>query len=64
MSRIVMGKLAMDTDLLEGILELVKREKIRRGIFLSQGDLSWFPRNASPIFTNFLLDICLGNNIP
>jgi predicted DNA-binding protein with PD1-like motif len=33
--RIVMGKLKMDVDLLEGIQELVKREGIRTGVFLS-----------------------------
>ena len=33
--RIVMGKLKMDIDLLEGIQELVKREGIRTGVILS-----------------------------
>jgi len=33
--RIVMGKLKMDVDLLEGIQELVKREGIRTGVILS-----------------------------
>ena len=33
--RIVMGKLKMDIDLLEGIHELVKREGIRTGVILS-----------------------------
>lgn len=33
--RIVVGKLAMEADLLEGILELVKREGIRTGLILS-----------------------------
>ncbi len=32
--RIVMGKLKMDVDLLEGIQELVKREGIRTGVIL------------------------------
>jgi predicted DNA-binding protein with PD1-like motif len=35
MGRIVMGKLAMDIDLLKGIEELVQREKIRTGVILS-----------------------------
>ena len=35
MDRIVMGKLKTDIDLLEGIHELAKREKIRTGIILS-----------------------------
>ena len=35
MNRIVMGKLGMDIDLLEGIKELVKKEKVRAGIILS-----------------------------
>ena len=35
MNRIVMGKLGMDIDLLEGIKELAKREKVRTGIILS-----------------------------
>ena len=35
MDRIVMGKLKMDIDLLEGIQELVKREGIRTGVILS-----------------------------
>jgi len=33
--RVVMGKLAMNIDLLEGIEELVKREKIQTGVILS-----------------------------
>ena len=33
--RIVVGKLAMEADLVEGILELVKREGIRTGLILS-----------------------------
>lgn len=33
--RVVMGKLAMDIDLLDGIEELVKREKIQTGVLLS-----------------------------
>ena len=33
--RVVVGKLAMDTDLLAGIQELVKRERIRTGLILS-----------------------------
>ncbi len=35
MNRIVMGKLAMDIDLLEGIKELAKKEKIQTGVILS-----------------------------
>lgn len=35
LDRIVMGKLRMDVDLLEGIEELVKKEKIRTGVILS-----------------------------
>jgi predicted DNA-binding protein with PD1-like motif len=35
MNRIVMGKLGMDIDLLEGIKELAKREKVQTGIILS-----------------------------
>ena len=35
MGRVVMGKLAMDVDLLEGIEELVKKERIRTGVILS-----------------------------
>lgn len=35
MERIVMGKLKTDIDLLEGIHELAKKEKIRTGIILS-----------------------------
>jgi len=35
MNRIVMGKLGMDIDLLEGIKELTKREKVQTGIILS-----------------------------
>ncbi len=35
MGRVVMGKLAMDIDLLKGIEELVKKEKIRTGVILS-----------------------------
>jgi predicted DNA-binding protein with PD1-like motif len=35
MERIVIGKLAMDTDLLEGVEELAKRERIRTGLILS-----------------------------
>ena len=33
--RIVMGKLGMNIDLLEGIEELVKRERVRTGVILS-----------------------------
>ena len=33
--RIVMGKLGMDIDLLEGIQELIKREGVRTGVILS-----------------------------
>jgi predicted DNA-binding protein with PD1-like motif len=35
MNRIVMGKLGTDIDLLEGIKELAKREKVQTGIILS-----------------------------
>jgi predicted DNA-binding protein with PD1-like motif len=35
MDRIVMGKLGMNIDLLEGIKELVKREGVRTGVILS-----------------------------
>jgi predicted DNA-binding protein with PD1-like motif len=35
MNRIVMGKLGMDIDLLEGIRELAKREDVQTGIILS-----------------------------
>ena len=35
MNRIVMGKLGMDVDLLEGIRELVKMEGVRTGVILS-----------------------------
>ena len=35
MDRIVMGKLSMDSDLLEGIHELAKKEKIQTGVILS-----------------------------
>jgi predicted DNA-binding protein with PD1-like motif len=35
MNRIVIGKLGMDIDLLEGIKGLAKREKVRTGIILS-----------------------------
>lgn len=35
MERIIMGKLRMDIDLLEGIQELVKKEGIRTGLILS-----------------------------
>jgi len=35
LDRIVMGKLGMDIDLLEGIREIVKKEKIQTGIILS-----------------------------
>lgn len=35
MGRVVMGKLAMDVDLLEAIEELVKKERIRTGVILS-----------------------------
>jgi predicted DNA-binding protein with PD1-like motif len=35
MDRIVMGKLKMDIDLLEGIQELAKKEKVRTGVILS-----------------------------
>lgn len=34
-NRIVMGKLGMDVDLLQGIEELVKREGVRTGVILS-----------------------------
>jgi predicted DNA-binding protein with PD1-like motif len=34
-NRMVMGKLKMDVDLLEGIMELVKKERIQTGIILS-----------------------------
>jgi predicted DNA-binding protein with PD1-like motif len=33
--RIVMGKLGMNIDLLEGIVKLVKREKVKTGVILS-----------------------------
>ncbi len=35
MARVVMGKLAMDIDLLEGIKALVKKERIQAGVILS-----------------------------
>jgi predicted DNA-binding protein with PD1-like motif len=35
MTRIVMGKLRMDVDLLEGIKELAKKEELQTGIILS-----------------------------
>ena len=35
MNRIVMGKLGMNIDLLEGIRELVKRENVQTGVILS-----------------------------
>lgn len=35
LDRIVMGKLRMDVDLLEGIEELVKKERIQTGVILS-----------------------------
>ena len=35
MGRVVMGKLAMDVDLLEGIETLVKQERIQTGVILS-----------------------------
>ena len=35
LDRIVMGKLTMDIDLLEGIEELVKKERIQTGVILS-----------------------------
>ena len=35
MGRVMMGKLAMDVDLLEGIETLVKQEKIQTGVILS-----------------------------
>jgi len=35
LDRVVMGKLRMDVDLLEGIEELVKQERIRTGVILS-----------------------------
>jgi predicted DNA-binding protein with PD1-like motif len=35
MDRIVFGKLGMDVDLLEGIVELIKREEVRTGVILS-----------------------------
>jgi predicted DNA-binding protein with PD1-like motif len=34
-NRVALGKLAMDVDLLEGIEELVKKERIRTGVILS-----------------------------
>ena len=34
-NRIIMGKLRMDIDLLQGIEELVKREGVRNGVILS-----------------------------
>jgi predicted DNA-binding protein with PD1-like motif len=34
-NRMAMGKLKMDVDLLEGIMELVKKERIQTGIILS-----------------------------
>jgi predicted DNA-binding protein with PD1-like motif len=35
MNRIVIGKLAMDIDLLQGIEELARREKVQTGVILS-----------------------------
>ena len=35
MDRVLMGKLRMDVDLLEGIEELVKKERIKTGVILS-----------------------------
>ncbi|MGD0175885.1 MAG: PPC domain-containing DNA-binding protein [Candidatus Bathyarchaeia archaeon] len=35
LERIVIGKLTMNTDLLDGILELIRRERIRTGLILS-----------------------------
>ena len=35
MDRIIMGKLGMDIDLLEGIKEMIKKEEIRTGVILS-----------------------------
>jgi predicted DNA-binding protein with PD1-like motif len=35
MNRIVMGKLKMDVDLLEGITELAKKERVQTGVILS-----------------------------
>ena len=35
MNRIVMGKLKMDIDLLEGIKELAKKERVQTGVILS-----------------------------
>ena len=35
MNRVVMGKFGMDVDLLQGIEELAKREKVQTGIILS-----------------------------
>jgi predicted DNA-binding protein with PD1-like motif len=35
MNRIVMGKLKLDVDLLEGIKELAKRERVQTGVILS-----------------------------
>ncbi len=35
LGRIVMGKLGMEIDLLEGIREMVKKEKIQTGVILS-----------------------------
>ena len=35
MNRVVMGKLGMDIDLLHGIEELAKREKVQAGVILS-----------------------------
>jgi predicted DNA-binding protein with PD1-like motif len=35
MMRIVMGKIKMDVDLLEGIKELVRKEKVKTGVILS-----------------------------
>src|SRR4030043_1867510 len=35
MDRIIMGKLKMDIDLLEGIQELAKKEGVRTGVILS-----------------------------
>jgi predicted DNA-binding protein with PD1-like motif len=35
MDRMIMGKLKMDIDLLEGIQELAKKEGIRTGVILS-----------------------------
>ena len=58
MSRIVMGKLAMDIDLLEGIREMVRREKIQTGIIVSAvGALSKAVfRNLKVVPSNFKIE--------